>query len=265
MIYRQFSAQELYCMAKLLRKNYLFGIPNGFEMLSEEEVPQAEASVFDGLLNKQIARMDLDGRTVLAEEYHELVAAICDCDACLTVNYQKRQDRAEDTVFWKTGASFLRADVVDDCFVFVAEDAAGIKSHFSTVVIESRDEVERKSVTIPHIALAKAKRALANEKEDDAKRTMVQNGAGNLTDAILFGLKEEADYLGLLLMVNKPVEKPMTQAAFLCAGGILLELSETVMNYRNSTAFSVCSEADAANQIQAFYDQFAAPSKETLL
>lgn len=252
-------------MAKLLRKNYLFGIPNGFEMLSEEEVPQAEASVFDELLNKQIARMDMDGRTVLAEEYYELVAAICDCDACLTVNYQKRQDRAEDTVFWETGASFLRADVVDDCFVFVAEDAAGIKSYFSTVVMGSRDEVERKSVTIPHITLAKAKRALADKRDDDAKRTLLQNGTGSLADAILAGLKEEANYLGLLLMVNKPIEKPLRQAAFLCAGGILLELSETVMNYRNSTVFSVCSKADAANQIQTFYDQFAAPSKETPL
>ena len=262
MIYKQFSAQELYCMAELLHKNAMYGIPNGFEMLSDDELPQARAAVFDELLNKQIIRMDVDGRTVLSEAYHELIDAVCDCEACLTVNYQSGQDRAEDTVFWRTGTSFLRADVIEDRFVFVTEDADGIKSYLSAIMINSNGSAERKRVTIPHIALAKAKRAAADKKDEDAKRILLQNGAADLTDVILAGLKENADYLGLLLMTNKPEERPMQQAAYLCANGILLALSETVINYRNSTAFSACAEADAARQIHEFQSRFVVPSKE---
>lgn len=265
MIYKQFSAQELYCMAELLRKNSMYGIPNGFEMFSEDELPQIKASVLDELLNKQVTTMNLDGRTVLAADYRGLVDAICDCDACLTVNYQSGEDRSEDTVLWRTGTSYLRADVIDDRFVFVTEDADSIKSYLSAINIKSNGASEKKRVTIPHIALAKAKRAAADKKDEDAKRILLQNGAGDLTDVILAGLKENADYLGLLLMTNKPEERPMQQAAYLCANGILLTLSETIVNYRNSTAFSVCSEADAAGQIHEFQSQFVVPSKESTL
>lgn len=252
-------------MAELLHKNAMYGIPNGFEMLSDDELPQARAAVFDELLNKQIIRMDVDGRTVLSEAYHELVDAVCGCEACLTVNYQSGQDRAEDTVLWRTGTSFLRADVIEDRFVFVTEDADGIKSYLSAIMIKSNGPAEKKRVTIPHIALAKAKRAAADKKDEDAKRILLQNGADDLTDVIFAGLEGNADYLGLLLMVISSEDKPTRQAAYLSANGILLELSDTIMNYRNSTVFSACSEAEVADQIQAFLKQFVASSKEAPL
>lgn len=263
MVYSQFTAQELYCMAKLCKKKAMFGIPDGFELLSDEERPQAQLEVMDSLLSKQITRMDLDGKTVFAyKAYRELISAICDCDACLTVNSQIGADRSEDIVFWSSANGILRAEVIEDRFVFGPEDAAGVKAYLSAVILKSRSSKAGLSATIPQIVLANAKRRVVDKKEEDARRMLLQNGADVLTDAILTGLQEKADYLGLLLMVNKPTEQPPQQAAFLCAGDILLSLSDKVVSYRNCTVFSACSENDAAVQIQSLLDQFLSIQKE---
>lgn len=263
MTYRQFTSQELFCMAKIAHKRAMYGVPDGFEMLSEDEKPLAQAGVLDGLLAKQIVKMDIDGKTVLSDpSYQEMLTAICDCEACLTVNYQFGHDRAEDVVFWKTEAGLLRADVIDEHFVFVSEDTLGLKNYLSTISLSSGAFNGKKSVTIPQIALAKAKRAVMDGKKEDAKRALLQNGAGNLTDVILSGLEEKADYLGLLLMVNKPDEKAPQQAAFTGAEGILLSLSDTVLNYRNCTAFTSCSESDVTGQVRSYLEQFLVSGQE---
>lgn len=259
MTYRQFTSQELFCMAKIAHKKAMNGIPDGFEMLSEDEKPLAQAGVLDGLLAKQIVKMDIDGKTVLSDpSYQEMLAAICDCEACLTVNYQFGHDRAEDVVFWKTETGLLRADVIDEHFVFVSEDALGLKNYLSTISLNSGAFNGKKSATIPQIALAKAKRAVMDGKKDDAKRALLQNGAGDLADVILSGLEENADYLGLLLMVNKPYEKAPQQVAFTGTEGILLALSDTILNYRNCSAFTTCSESDVTGQVQSYLEQFLA-------
>ena len=59
-------------------------------------------------------------------------------------------------------------------------------------------------------------------------------------------------------MVNKPDEKAPQQAAFTGAEGILLALSDTVLNYRNCTAFTSCSESDVTDQVQSYLEQFLA-------
>ena len=233
-------------------------------MLSEDEKPLAQAGVLDGLLAKQIVKMDIGGKTVLSDpSYQEMLAAICDCEACLTVNYQFGHDRAEDVVFWKTETGLLRADVIDEHFVFVSEDALGLKSYLSTISLSSGAFNGKKSATIPQIALAKAKRAVMDGKKDDARRTLLQNGAGDLADVILSGLEENADYLGLLLMVNKPDEKAQ-QVAFTGTEGILLALSDTILNYRNCTAFTSCSESDVTDQVQSYLEQFLASGQGVL-
>ena len=267
MIYRQFTSRELFCMAQLCRKTAMYGIPDGFEMLPEEEIPQAKAAVLDDLLTKGITSMDMDGRTGLADaSYQALITAICDCEACLTVSYQSGQERSEDVVFWKTAAGYLRADVEDDRFVFVSEDAAGIRAYLATVTMRNRAAAEdRRSVTVPQVALSKAKRAVADGQEEDARRALRQNGADPFTETILTGLQEKADYLGLLFLENTPDDNPPEKAAFLCANGVLLTLSETVLNYRDCTVFSACSESEAAARIKAFWDRFLPPVEEPAL
>lgn len=262
MTYKQFTAQELFCMAELCHEQALYGIPNGFEMLPEEEIVHAKAEVMDSLLSKQITKMDMDGNTVLAHKaYQELIASICDCDACLTVNYQYGVDRSEDVVFWRTATGYLRADAIGDQFVFLSEDASGIASYFATIAMKSRTAYTGKTATIPHIALAKAKRALADGKRDDAVRVLLQNGADALSNTILAGLQGEADYLGLLLMENKPHEKEPQQAAFLGKDGVLLSLSDAILNYRNCTTFSACNENDASAKKHTFLDRFLITAK----
>lgn len=266
MTYRQFTSQELFCMAKIAHKKAMYGVPDGFEMLSEDEKPLAQAGVLDGLLAKQIVEMDMDGKTVLSDPSNQdMLAAICDCEACLTVNYQFGHDRAEDVVFWKTESGLLRADVIDGHFVFVSEDALGLKNYLSTISLSSGAFKGKKSVTIPQIALARAKRAVIDGKKDDAERALMQNGAGDLADVILSGLEEKADYLGLLLMVNKPDEKAPQQAAFTGAEGILLSLSDAVLAYRNCTAFTTCSEIDVTDQVHSYLEQFLASGQEVQL
>lgn len=262
MTYRQFTAQELFCMAEFFHKKALYGIPNGFEMLSEEQAAQVKAEVLDNLLSKQITKMDMDGNTVLADKaYQELITSICDCDACLTVNYQFGVDRSEDVVFWRTATGYLRADAIGDQFVFISEDASGISSYFATLAMKSRTAYTRKTATIPQIALARAKRALADGNKDDAVRVLLQNGADALSDTILAGLQGEADYLGLLLMENKPSEKGPQQAVFLGKDGVLLSLSDAIFNYRNCTTFSAWDENDASAKKLTFLDQFLFTAK----
>lgn len=263
MTYKQFTAQELFCMAELCHKQTLYGIPNGFEMLPEEEIVQAKAEVMDSLLSKQITKMDMDGNTVLADKaYQELIASICDCDACLTVNYQFGVDRSEDVVFWRTATDYLRADAFGDQFVFVSEDPSGISSYLASLAMKSKTANTQKIATIPQIALAKAKRAMAGGKKDDAVRVLLQNGADALFDTILAGLQGEADYLGLLLMENKPREKEPQQAAFLGKDSVLLSLSDSILNYRNCTTFSTCNENDASVKKRTFLEQFLITPKE---
>ena len=265
MIYKQFSAQELYCMAELCRKKALYGIPNGFETFPEEEIPKVKIEVLDKLLAKQIVQMDLDGKTVLADSaYQELIDAICDCDACLTVNYQLSAERSEDVIFWRAANGYLRADVTDGYYVFLSEDASGISAYFRTLTMKGRMPFEAKACTVPHIALAKAKRDFADGKENDAVRILMQNGAETIAETIIAGLKEEADYLGLLLMVNRPNEKAPQQAAFLGAKEVLVSLSDTVQNYRNCTRFSACGENDVSAKKRVFLEQFLVPETEDL-
>lgn len=265
MTYRQFTSQELFCIAQVAHKKTLYGIPDGFEMLPEDERPLVQAEVLDNLLSKQIITMNADGKAAISNtSYQELITTICDCEACLTVNYQFGHDREEDVVFWKTEAGLLKADVIDGHFVFISEDALGLKNYLSTIAIKSGVFNSDESVTIPQIALAKAKRAMLDGKKDDARRILLQNGAGNFADVILSGLEENADFLSLLIMINRPEEKSPQQAAFMGTAGILLALSDTVLNYRNCTTFSSCSENDVANQIQSFLDIFLASGQEVL-
>lgn len=262
MLYRQFNARELYCMAQLCGKPEMFGIPDGFEMLAEEEIPQTKMETLDALLSKQVAKMDLDGSTILDEAYLPMIEAICDCETCLTVNYQSGTERSEDVVFWRTGSRTLRAEVVGDNFVFLAEDESGIRSYLSTLSIQGISEGRTAAVAIPNIALAKAKRFFANRDEKEAKRVLLQNGAGALTDAVFEALQEEADYLGLLFIRNARDETLMQQAGFLSSGGWLLSLSDDIVNYRNCTVFSCCAPETVSEKIQEFALQFFGGAKE---
>lgn len=263
MLYRQFNTRELYCMAQLCNKAALFGIPDGFEMLAEEEIPQARMETLDDLLAKQITTMDLDGNTILDEAYLPMMEEICDCETCLTVNYQSGTERSEDVVFWRTGNRFLRADVMGNNFVFLSDDEDGIKSYLSTLSMPGCNEAGTTAVTIPQIALAKAKRAFANRDEEGAKRTLMQNGSGALTDAISEALQENADYLGLLVIRNLQEESQMQQAGFLSSNGCLLSLSDDVVNYRNCTVFSRCTTGAVSAKIQELSLQFFGDAKES--
>lgn len=264
-LYRQLNARELYCMAQLCNKEALFGIPDGFEMFAEEEVPQAKMETLDALLAKQITKMDLDGNTILDQAYLPMIEAICECETCLTVNYQAGTERSEDVIFWRTGNRFLRADVMGNNYVFLSDDEDGIKSYLSAFSMQGSGESGTAAVTIPQIALAKAKRAFANGKEEEAKRVLLQNGAGALTDVISEALQEKADYLGLLVIHNSQKESQMQQAGFLSSNGCLLSLSDDIVNYRNCTVFSGCAAGAVSAKIQELSLQFFGDAKERSL
>ena len=130
-----FSAQELYCMAKLSGKKRMFGIPNGFEAIPDEYRAAEVEKVCDDLRAKNIAAMDFDGRTTLLADYTELIAIICNCDSCLTVNYQSSIGRSDAVIFWRKGNTYLRADADNGHYVFIPDDQTGVRAWLNSLQV----------------------------------------------------------------------------------------------------------------------------------
>ena len=101
---------------------------------------------------------------------------------------------------------------------------------------------------IPQIALTKAKRYAIKEKTEEALRILKQNGADNRTAAVLYdGLREKAQYLGLLLMDMSSGTCEKTEKAWLNGRGVIYSMGKTVVNLRNCTVFTEV-EREAVSQ-----------------
>ena len=248
-----FTAQELFCMAYLMRKPKMFGIPN----VMGKEPEKTLQSVIDNLITQQIAAMDMDGRVSLCEEYRALVDAISDCKKCLTINVQRENRNTQNMIFWLYNGQGMMAEVIGERYIFSAADEVMVRALVDGVLDSNACNKQVADTVIPHIQMVKAKRHCQNGELEAAIRLLRQNGADDEIACVLVdGLLEKANYLGALLMDMRSGECVKTKKAYLSSGGVLLTLNETVINLRSCIAFSGITTDDMRCEMKALVDSF---------
>lgn len=253
----RFTAQELYVLAATAGKGKMYGIPDGFAWVPDEELQTARQQVSDALLEEEILEIDFDGKIGVSEDYLELTSVYCDCQKCLTVNRQGSDGRSEDLIFWHKDGNIYRAEIDEDWY------AIGKVSPFeaeAAVVAENwpkRVSQPSLEVVIPQIALTKAKRYAMSGNTEETLRILLQNGADDRTAVVLCdGLQERAQYVGLLLMDMRSGNCEKTERAFLSSRGINFVMGTTVVNFRTCTTFTECEGAEAQRQIKELVSAF---------
>ena len=243
----KFSAQELYVLAAAAKKEKMYGLPDGFSWMPEEEMPVAHRQIADALLDEGVLVMDFDGKTSVAAEYVEMVNVYCDCSKCLTLNRQKENGVSEDKIFWQYNERMYCAEAQEDDYVFHTVSGPEIQADLAQEKWTSVGAAGMETV-IPQIALTKAKRYAIKEKTEEALRILKQNGADNRTAAVLYdGLREKAQYLGLLLMDMSSGTCEKTEKAWLNGRGVIYSMGKTVVNLRTCTVFTEV-EREAVSQ-----------------
>ena len=253
----KYTAQELYVLAAAAGKKTMYGIPDGFALLNDEEIPAARRQAEDILLDEGITAMDFDGRLNVSAEYMKLANICCDCEKCLTVNRQRTDGTAEDIIFWMYGGKLYQAEVVDDYYVFSDVEEATVRaSAFGEKWHCGKTQGENRTV-IPRVTLIKAKRYAAENKTEDAVRFLRQSGADDRTSAVIVdGLQERAEYLGLLLMEIEGTECKKTEKAWLNSRGVACAVANVVEDFRSCIAFSETTEEEINGEIRELTDMF---------
>ena len=259
-----FSAQELICMAGLCEKKTIYGIPDGFAAVYEEDMPAAFQQVNDSLIKSRIAEMNFDGKVILHDEYRELIHVCCDCEKCLTVNIQRADRTAADYIFWQTERSLHMAEAVGNQYVFSRTDAAMIRMLTAEYSFSGNGAAESLELVIPQTELLKAKRQARGGNHDGAVRILRQNGADErLSHIIAEGLDEKAVYIGILYMDNRESSCRQTEIAYLNSQGAVFQLGQTVMNFRTCAVFREVDGADARQALSDLIDQFLDCGRES--
>lgn len=254
---QSFTAQELFCMARLSGKRVIYGIPDGFALVPQEELQGEVQRVTDSLCDKGIATMDFDGKITVSEEYSELLRSCCDCGKCLTVNLKKKDGTEENDIFWILDGVFLMAEVIGERYVFSSTDTSFVKELFFGIDFPAGDSSHASETVILLRKLTEAKRACTQGKTDDATRILRQNGADErLACVIADGLCEKAGYVGLLLMENSGGNCKKTERYFLHSRGLILALSQTVVNLRTCCSFKEQGGDVAGAEVSALLDAF---------
>ena len=254
---QSFTAQELFCMARLSGKRAIYGIPDGFALVPQEELQGEVQRVTDSLCDKGIATMDFDGRITVSEEFSELLRFCCDCGKCLTVNLKKIDGTEENYIFWRLDNALLMAEVVGERYVFSSTDDSLIRALFAGIRFPAGETAGSSEAVIPGRELTEAKSACMQGKSGDATRLLRQNGADErLACVIADGLSEKAGYVGLLLMENGNGSCKKTEKIFVSSRGMTLALTQVVVNLRTCCSFKEQGGEEAGAEVSALLDAF---------
>ena len=239
----RFAAQELYVLAACSNKKKMYGIPDGFAWLSEEEASLARQQVSDALQDEGILSMDFDGKISVATAYQELVYFYCDCTKCLTVNRQSSDGNVENLIYWNCNGRIISAEVEEDQYCFQEINSTDVAARIFAESWSSIDVHDDTEVIIPQIALKKAKRTAAKGDSENAMRILKQNGADERAATVLLdGLQEKANYLRLMLMKIESDRCEELEKSWLNSRRITFSMDKTEVNYRTCTCFTEVSE-----------------------
>lgn len=253
----RFTAQELYILASCSDKKKMYGIPDGFAWLPDEEVAVARQLVCDTLQEEGILIMDFDGKISVAPDYQKLVCIYCDCQKCLTVNRQLVDGKAENLIFWCYDAHIFLAEAEEDYYCFREVTPTEVESQIFGEKWSCTEEHKNYEITIPQIALKKAKRFATKDDSENAIRILKQNSADERTAVILFdGLQEKAHFLRLLLMSLDLDHPEETEKAWLNSRRTIISIRQTVVNFRTCTCFTEVSEESVKQGVKEFVANF---------
>ena len=252
----RFTAQELFAMAYISRKQKMYGIPDCFAGLQQAERQLAIQLACDQLSKDSIMQMNADGQYVLNCEYDLLLSFVCDCSRCLTVAIQKGPGSGVNLIFWKKDGQFLQAEAIGNRYFFSLPEPFLIAGCYKDV-LKGGLECNGIPVEIPQIVLTKAKRLCGDRKLDEALRILRQNGANETEAAVIMqGLEEKACYIGMLLMKVDHGVCHIEEHAFLSSRNIVMELSHTVSNFRTCARFTPASVSQAESALATVVQKF---------
>lgn len=239
MMKKSFTAQELFCMAYLKKKKYMFGIPNVLANFPKEERATQIQTVINSLTDEDIAIMDFDGKIAINPCYEEVLSFLCDCDKCFAVDIQKEHKLLESLLFWRFQDDYMMAEKVENQYFLSKTSPDVITGLLGEMWNCNTFSKMQDEVTIPQLALSKAMRHCSQANPEDAFRVLRQNGADEKVAGVLIdGLEEKADYLRILLIDNTKEDCQRTERAFLASRGAAFELGRAVVNMRTCTTLA---------------------------
>ncbi len=250
MIYQRFTAEEIYCMSILNKEHSLYGIPGS------SLTPADRQTVINRLFEKEIAVMDMDGRTSLAAGYEELIQLCCNCEKCLTATWSTPEG-CHALIFWKTGDCCLMAEVQESDYIFSSADPLLVAALIQIPAFRDDNWSDSKAVQFPKPVLTKVKRRVLRGQTEDALRLLQQNGIPMpVAAALADGLQEKAVYAGLLYMDNTTGETQTDTLNYLSGNGKLLSLSETEVAFRQCACVEEVHTDTAMASIQSLIGRF---------
>lgn len=229
-----FTAQELFCMALLANKHKMYGIPDKFGADRRVEIQ----TTLDSLLQSDIATMDMDGRMMLEEVYHEIVEFVCDCHECITINNQQK-DECSSSIVWKRDDRFLMAEAIGSQYMLSFADPIMVQSLFAALIAQEKIRTQFTETIVPQIVLTKAQRMCSGGKTEDAVHLLRQHGADEgVALAVADGLSQKARYVGVLHMRPTAETCKKIECSYLLSRGMCLRLGQTVRNLRSCVVFT---------------------------
>lgn len=252
---QSFTALELYCLAYLCGKTKMFGLPDVFSAIPDEEKQSVLRQTIDALAIKNALEMDFDGNHTVTGAVREIVNAYCDCEKCLTVNSTAIDGSSDSIIAWSSGEKLYCATISEDRYWISETDEGTIK------LLTSKEQFTQTIVkgipnsTILNTALQKAKRFAMSGNSEEALRILLQNGASETAaPLILNSLLETNNYYCIALFTSEAdldIEK-----AWIGNADTILELREETVNYRPCTLFSEVSLNNVREEINGVIAKF---------
>ena len=252
---RSFTALELYYLAYLCGKTKMFGLPDIFSAIPDEEKQSVLRQTVDALAVKNAVEMDFDGNQTVTSEVREIVNAYCDCEKCFTVNSTAMDGSSDSFIVWNTFGKLYCANISEDLY-WISETDEGtirlltLKGQFHETIVRSIP-----NSTILNTALQKAKRFAMSGNPEEALRILLQNGASETAaPLILNSLLETNNYYCIALFTSEA--DTAFEKAWIGNADTILELREESVNFRPCTMFSEVSLYNVREEINGMIEKF---------
>lgn len=261
---QKFTAIEIYCMAYLSGAEKMYGVYNYIdEELSEEKGRALFIEGLNDLYEQGVVEMSMDGLYSLNPSYEELVDMICECDKCLTLVRQQRNEDAAVYVFWRKNQSVFRADVTGENFVIARSDSEDVRMRCQPDVHPNINKKISGTTVLSQLSISQAQTAVERKKPDQAVRILRSNGAEKyMAEVLTEALEKNADYYRMVLMVNQDNTTTETAANKLICSGEAFTMENTRLGSRSAIAYIPVSEAEKNREIMSMIEEFLADEGE---
>ena len=250
-----FTTLELYCLAYLCGKTDMFGLPDVYSAVPDEEKLSVMRRTIDSLAEKNAVVMDFDGNIAVSESCKNMVNAYCDCSKCMTVNIQKMDGSADSAVFWNTSGKLYGAVITDDTYWISETDKDNVNLFTSRGSYQTEKTKGIPDSMILNTALQKAKRFVNEGNNEEALRVLMQSGSSEAASSILLNsLLEKNDYFCIVLIA--PNSGETAEKAWIGNGSVILELKSDSVNYRPCTTFSEVTSEKVHYDIEKILESF---------